>query len=432
VRLGAFAFAEGQDAKRGAVSLLNDTSGPEGTWVSADAVRLGGGRGDIARGDGSGVANSPTSGRPRWEECSRYYAQFSGAPPDVWDYAGADSKDDVSARSRYAAWQNEEGEDAVYLSWHTNAPNPGRGTSTYVYGPHPPDGSYQFSGTEGSDQLAEWVHDEIVADIREAFDPSWKDRGIRSAYFGEVNPAHNPEMPAILVEVAFHDTASDADYLREPRFRDVVSRAFTQGLIRYFAARDGLPVVLPPGTPRDVRAWSNGPESITVAWSPPDTTASDLGQDNPAGYQIHLSHDGAGFHKATTVEGALEAEFSGMTPGVPVFFQVTAYNDGGTSPSSPVIPVIPPCDDHDTSTLLVQGFYRLDGASQFTEELSPWGLGTVQRHRQSEVNTYDYLVEHTKAFASARVAIDGAEATAIEDGLMALEPYRLVDWALGE
>ena len=38
--------------------------------------------------------------------------------------------DDVGARSRYAAWDHEDGEDAVYVAWHTNAPDPGVGTSS--------------------------------------------------------------------------------------------------------------------------------------------------------------------------------------------------------------------------------------------------------------------------------------------------------------
>ena len=123
--------------------------------------------------------------------------------------------DDVSARSRFAAWDHEEGEDAVYVAWHTNACGgtscTARGTNTFVYGDNEPDGTYQFSGTPGSDVLATFVHRELVQDIQTGFDATWRDRGIKSAYFGELNPYHNPEMPSLLIEVGFHQTPTDAD-----------------------------------------------------------------------------------------------------------------------------------------------------------------------------------------------------------------------------
>ncbi|HIA01656.1 MAG TPA: N-acetylmuramoyl-L-alanine amidase, partial [Myxococcales bacterium] len=194
--------------------------------VSIDAIRAGGGLGLIERGSGAPPAAAPTSMRPRWEECSRYTAQYQGAPTSVYDSSsGGDHKDDVGNRARYAAWQHEEGEDAVFVSWHSNAPEGGTGTSTYVYGPNSPNGSYNFTGTQGSDALAQNVHNSIVNAIKDEWDPNWKDRGIRSVWFGELNPKSNPEMPAVLVEKAFHATEYDANYLAEPRFRFTLARA---------------------------------------------------------------------------------------------------------------------------------------------------------------------------------------------------------------
>ena len=36
-------------------------------------------------------------------------------------------------RPRFTAWEHEDGEDAVYVAWHSNAPDPGVGTSSYTY-----------------------------------------------------------------------------------------------------------------------------------------------------------------------------------------------------------------------------------------------------------------------------------------------------------
>lgn len=430
VDLGRFWFAAGTDAAQGAVVLYNDSA--TGATVSADAVRLGGGMGDAARGTGSGVANGPTSKRPRWEECSRYHIQFSGAPKSVYGAAGDDRSDDVGARSRYAAWQNETGEDAVYVAWHTNAPNPGRGTSTYVYGPNPPNGSYNFTGVAGSDQLARKIHDELVNDIRAAFDPTWRDRGVFSAYFGEVNPNNNPEMPAALVEVAFHDTPADAALLKEPRFRQVAARAYLQGIVKYFAARDQVPVALLPDPPVRARVVGLSASSARVSWAPPPVDASGLGGDAPTGYRVYRSPNGRAWDDGTDVVGATSFVADGLAPGVPTYFRVTAFNTGGESFTTPTLAVSTSCEGGPTPALIVYGFYRFDSYSLPRDDLAPWSLGSPLRLRQAEANSFEYVVDHAAGFAVAGVPFDSSEATAVEAGDLPLAPYRAVDWVLGE
>ncbi|TNF27833.1 MAG: N-acetylmuramoyl-L-alanine amidase [Deltaproteobacteria bacterium] len=426
--LGRFWFEAGQSETRGAVVLYNDSA--SAGLVVADAVRLGGGMGDFDRGTGTGLTDGPTSGRPRFEECSRYNVQFSGAPASVYTYAGNDRSDDVSSRSRYAAWQNESGEDAVYVAWHTNAPNPGRGTSTYVYGPNAPDGTYNFTGVAGSDDLAEAIHDELVADIRADFDASWQDRGIYSAYFGEINPGHNPEMPSALVEVGFHDTPADAALIAQPRFRQVAARAFYQGIVKYFAQRDGLSVRLLPEPPERVRAVGVAPTQARVSWAPGPVGGG--GGDAATSYVVYRSADGRGWDNGTAVSGATELVVDGMAPGVPAYFRVSAVNAGGESLPSVVVGVSTSCASGPSPALIVYGFYRLDSSSCPRDDLSAWGLGSPIRDRQDEVNRYDYVVDHAGGFVAAGVPFDSVEATAVEAGDFSLAPYTTIDWILGE
>ena len=427
--LGRFWFEAGQDEGRGAVLLYNDSA--SGGLVVADAVRLGGGMGDFDRGNGTGVNDSPTSGRPRFEECSRYSIQFSGAPSSVYGYVGNDRSDDVGARSRYAAWQNEPGEDAVYVAWHTNAPDPGRGTSTYVYGPNEPDGSYNFTGVAGSDDLATALQNELVTDIRAAFDPTWRDRGIRSAHFGEINPSHNSEMPSALVEVGFHDTAADAVIMAQPRFRQVAARSFYQGIVKYFAARDGQPVHLLPDAPERVRVTATGPNEAQLAWAPSATDGTALGGDVATSYRVYRSADGRGWDNGTAVDGTATV-VDGLTPGVPAYFRVTGVNAGGESFPSVTVAVSTACANGPAPSLLVYGFYRLDSSSCPREDLSAWSLGSPIRDRQDEVNRFDYVVDHVGGFARAGVPFDSAEAPAVEVGDVALGGYVAIDWILGE
>ncbi|MFT7582860.1 MAG: hypothetical protein ACI9MR_004544, partial [Myxococcota bacterium] len=420
VDLGRYYFYAGQDHGRGAVVLHNDTSLEPGDFVSADAVRLGGGMGDFQR--------TTVSGRPRFEECSRYSAQFNGAPTTVYNRSGTDRSDDVGTRPRYAAWQNESGEDSVYVAWHTNAPDPGRGTSTYVYGTNSPDGSYQFAGTAGSDILAQEVHGAIVGDLRQGWDPEWTDRRIRSAYFGEVNPNNNPEMPAVLVEVAFHDTAADAQQLKEPEFRDIVARAFYKGIVRYFARRDGVTAQLLPNPVTEVSIAGTGETTARITWTAPGTGD---GSGAATAYTVYRSVDGRGWDNGTLAMMAM-LDVEDLLPGEPAFFRVTATNAGGESFSSPVVAVSTSCNADATPALLVYGFYRLDGSSLPVETFVGFSLGDVVRLRQDAVNRFDYIIEHARAFAAAGVPFDGAEATAVAAGRIALDDYTVLDWILGE
>ncbi len=421
--LGRFHFA-----REGAVELHND-SATSGSHVSADAIRVGGGMGDAARGDGGAPPRGTLSGRPRWEENARYHVQFTGAPQSVYRYAGDERSDDVGVRSRYAAWQNEVGEDAVYVSWHTNAPSPGVGTSTFVYGPNPPDGSYDFTGTPGSDRLGRFLHDEVVNDLKAAVDPAWRNRGLFSAYFGELNKNHNPEMPSALCEVAFHATESDAAHLKEPRVRMVAARAFYQAVARYFAERDGQEVVLLPEPPEAVRVVGVGPGRARVSWRAAPVDAQDLGGHAASGFRLYRSADGRGWDDGIDVAGpSAEVE---VPTGAPSFFRVTSYNDGGESVPSPVVAVMPACEAG-AKGLIVHGFYRADSGLAPREDLSAYGLSEVLRVRMAEMNRFDGVVAHAWALASAGLAFDSAEATALGAGGLALEGYGLVDWVLGE
>jgi len=420
VHLGRFRFTPGGG---GAVSLMNDTLGVAADrFVAADAVRFGGGMGDLARGDGGAIPRAPLSGRPRWEENARYHVQFAGAPYSVYGYVGDERSDDVGARSRYADWQHEDGEDAIYVAWHTNAPSPGRGTSTYVYGPNPPDGTYDFTGIAGSDALAEAIHETLVDAIRARFDSAWRDRGIYSAYFGELNPRHNDEMPSALVEVAFHSTEADATWLQQPAFRMVAARAFVHGIVKYFSDRDGTPRVLPPETPSRVRVTSAPGSTVRVTWDEPAEDAA--GGDRPSGYRVYRSRDGRAFDDGVAVS-ARELVL-GVGIGEIVYVRVTSTNAGGESFPSPVLAARPGCDAADT--LVVMAFDRLDRLILPRDDLSAYGLATVVRGRLAEANRFDYVIEHAEALAALGLAFDSAEATAAPD----LAPYRAVDWLLGE
>ena len=430
IYLGTYVFDGGAHPETGSVELHTDTTDTRGeTVVSIDAVRFGGGTGVIVRGTGSGLTDGPTSGRPRWEENCRYAAQFNGAPPSVYDASSSDGNDDVGARSRYAAWQHEEGEDAVYISWHTNAPDGGTGTSTYLYGPNEPNGQYIFTGTEGSDVLGELIHTEIVNDIRGAYDAGWTDRGLRTAWFGELNPSHNPEMPAALVEVAFHATESDALKIQDPKFRNLVARAFYQGVVRYFAQVDGLTPIFLPEPPAGFRVQAAGPGAARLTWRPSPTDDAGVLGHAAVGYIVYQGWDAA-FDGGVDVGDALEYLVEDLPMDDGHEFRITAYNAGGESFATPTLAIRTGAAG-EAAALVMGGFDRLDRYALLVKDLSPWALGMVLHMDLARMNTYGYVPIHGRALAALGLPFDSAwhDADLDADDLAA---YPLVDWLLGE
>jgi N-acetylmuramoyl-L-alanine amidase len=419
--LGRWYFEAGAPAERSSIAFANDSAEPGGV-ISFDAVRLGGGMAPHERG-------GATTGRPAYESAARYSTQLLGAPPSVWDFfMSDDASNDVVSRPRFAAWDHEAGEDAVYLAWHTNAPSPSRGTLSIAYGNTFPCCSPlgDFAGTAGSLELLSAVHDEILADLRADWDPTWRDAGKVTASLGELRPSNNDEMPAILVELAFHDTTEDADALRDPRFRMLAARAMAQGIARYFATKDGRALVLPPEPPSAVRVENIGGGALRVSWRAP--VADPAGGDAPTGYRVEVGDNGYGFDDGIAVTG--ESVVLGDLPrGALRFVRVTATNAGGDSLPSEVVGARLAARGK-APILVVGGVDRLDKL-QDVRDAAPL-LGTLDRVWLDRMNDGTYAARHGTALAAAGFAFDGASDEAVEQGDLDLTSYRGIDWFVGE
>ncbi len=421
--LGEFPFNAGLDPDSGSVTLIADPS-IGGSYVIADAVRFGGGAGVIDRGGG-------VSGRPHGEEAARYHTQLLGAPTTIYDTSTGDNSDDVTTRSRWAAWENEVGwDDSVFISWHSNAYNGNaRGTSTYVYGPNDPGTGWEPAAQAGSEELATLLHNGVVAALREGWDPAWPVSGIGlySAWFGELNPSYNNEMPACLIELAFHDNTTDSNALRDPRFRAIATRAATHAVIQYFANRDGTSTVYPPDVPRGVRAITVGKGSVRLSWEAPLATPRSLHGDAATGYLVQQSADGYAFDEGVTVSGTTVL-FDNLSADQTTYFRVVAVNAGGRSFPSPVVAVRP--KNSVAQVLIVDGFTRLDRNQLPSEDLAAYGLGSVVRMRLERMNAYDYVVAHAAALAALGFPFDTVQKTGL--GAVTLEAYDAVVWFAGE
>lgn len=422
VLLGRHYFDAGSDDKKGAI-IVSNQSAEAGTWVSVDAVRIGGGLGVTDRGGG-------VSGQPRADENSRYNAQFCGAPASVYNASsGDDGTDDVGTRSRFTAWLHESGEDSIYLSHHSNAFNGAtRGTETYIYGTNPPNGSYAPTAAAlalGSDKLAKAMHDELIADIRAAFDPNWKDRGVKSAYFGEINPSNNAETPSALIELAFHDEPQDAALLADPRFRRVAARAIYKGIVKYFAAKDGSPVHIVPEPPTAVQARNSGSGELTVSWQAP-ASGGILG-DPATSYRVYVSRHGFAFDEGTDTAGQRSLKLSGLKPGEVIYLRVVGTNAGGESLPSPTLAVGVATSGR-ASLLLVGGFDRLDGDLDLLLDYPKFTQ--VTRLFVERMNDGTLLAHYGRALVGRGLAFDAAWHDAVGGSSgVALDSYSSVLWA---
>ncbi len=404
--LGEYYF---QNGTAGHVTLVNQSADLTQA-VIADAVRFGGGLGTIS-------APGGTSGRPRWEEASQYWAEYQGAPPEVYG-------NDVTARPLYAEWEAARGEpgeatDAVYVSWHTNAGG-GTGTDSFVHVSEP---------TPGSPELQDWIHAELIHDLRAAWDPDWVNRGQKAADFGELRELST--IPGVLLEVAFHDTEDpgDADDLREPLFRQVAARAVYQGIVKYHAARQGTPVYLLPEPPQRLAARNTGPGQVTLTWAAPPCCDGVVG-DAAESYKVYHSTDGRAFDDGVAVAGS-SLVLDALLPGSLHLFRVTALNQGGESFPTPVVAVRTPLFGGAPAFLLVDGFDRLDAAAMVPQWESP-ALGTAQRMFLERMNSYGYAAQHAQSLAACGLAFDGAVNEAVQSGDLALANYPALDWFVGE
>ena len=260
------------------VVVLSNMSDNKNGIVTADAVRVGGGKGNIVRRVAlpteENVARAKESGNerclgkegveykyvgsgehPYFHIGSRYFLQWSGFPQEVYSASKGinDYTDDYRSRG---LWVNylAGGSDAipegkglnvpVDLSFclHTDAgttPNDDIIGTLMIYSTSANGknfGTYP-NGTprELSRQYADILATEMVRDIRAKYEPKWTRRGMWDKSYYE---ARVPEVPAVLIELLSHQNYADMKYGLDPCFRFDVSRAMYKGMLKFIAQRD--------------------------------------------------------------------------------------------------------------------------------------------------------------------------------------------------
>jgi hypothetical protein len=451
VYLGTYYFNAGSNSTHGAVIISNLAEGTPGTSaVIADAIRFGNGMGDVNRGGG-------VSGYPREEEAARYWIQRSlgqGQPSSIYDSPSlSDGSDNVGAPIRMAVEMNREAAGnmfkRVYVGFHSNAGG-GRGVTALYNDPSLSTNVAPNSDTPNQYRYAQILGTEVNTDLVALGSPplevAWHNRGNNITYanpefaYGEINNnTVNNEFDATIVEVAFHDDASDALLMRDSKVRNWVARSVLHGVIRYLNEFDALPIRFLPEPPFNVRATAtNG--GVLVAWEMP---LSQGGSGAATGYIVYRSTDGFGFGNPASVNGATTTALlvTNLTAGADYYFRVAATNSGGESFPSETVGCRLPASPLSTRILIVNGFTRFGRTLNLrqtptAQEYKPPGhdanSGTMERVLPQRVNSFGYVAPHGKAItAVSQMGFDSCQVQAVTNGAVALTNYGIVIWHCG-
>ena len=406
IYLGTFEFAEGSE---GCVTLSNMT--PEG-WkhtagsvVTADAVRFGGGMGNIARGEvrdtcGAIIAEAYVSGMPRSAEGARYWLQWAGTDTTVWhlNEGLGDYRDDFMSRGDWVEWMSKG-------SWVNPDKNGGMGIPfDLTLGFHTDAGVRDGDGIVGtlaiytlknertkklpsgderltSREYASLVQDQLVKDLRADFDSLWSQRSIWDRGYRE---SRTPTSPALLLELLSHQNFADMKYGLDPSFRFTVSRAIYKGMLKYMSNRYGRDYVVQP-LPVENMGISFVPGNdgkAVLTWRPAEDPLEPTAKAD--GYILYTRIDDGAFDNGTDIKEASGYICGGVSfevdikPGHIYSYKIAAYNDGGISFPSEIVSIgMPEAKSAEGKVLVVNNFDRVSGPAFFD---TPAVAGFNNRH----------------------------------------------------
>lgn len=471
VYLGTFMFHEG--ASDNAMVILDNSSSSEGV-VSADAVRFGGGMGDVARGGGR-------SGVPRYLEGAKYYARFAGAPDSVYlKYENKDDyNEDIQTRPRFTNYMsggsvyNKINEGAgvpieLSLALHTDA---GYGPGDTIVGSLGIYTTRHNDGTLGSGisrdysrDLAHFVLEGLGSDLSESTGMDWNLRGLWDKNYCE---SREPNVPSMILELLSHQNFMDMKLAQSPSFRFDVSRSIYKSILRYEAFMHGTDYVVQPLPVKDFRISEVGSKGggLRLQWNPVHDDKEPTAK--PDGYIVYMREGNGGFDNGTYVR---RNSYDFIPDAGKIYsFKVTAVNEGGESMPSEILSASVAKKSRYT-VLIVNGFQRVSSPAVIDSEYSlgfdlledygvqygkaPVFSGIQQGFNPARIgvedegglgysgdeyngmlvvgNTFDFVYQHGSSIrALPECSFVSCSRSAVEEGLVQLDDYTVVDLILG-
>lgn len=470
VYLGTFEFNKGNN-DYGMVVLSNESN--EHGVVCADAVRFGGGMGNISRG-------GSISGLPRYLEGARYSAQWAGMPYDV--YGGRkgenDYVDDINTRSNainylsggsvYNPIQSGLGVPLeTTMALHSDAGCSKADEligSLGIYTTDFNDGKLN-AGTDryASRDLADILLTQIQKDIYSRYNQPWTRRSMWNRNYSETRL---PATPSTIIELLSHQNFADMQLGHDPNFKFTVGRAIYKGLLQFIAGQhDKDYVVQPLPVSNFAIRFGKKKNTLELTWKGEDDPQEPTAR--PREYIVYTRIGYGGFDNGTLV--SKPSYTVKIEPGLVYSFKVTAVNRGGESFPSEILSAYKAKREQER-VLIINGFDRVSGpaiintadkagfdleddpgvpylsnisfsGAQICFDRSQSGkegsgsLGHSGRELEGMKiagNTFDYPFIHGKAIqAAGRYSFVSSSDEAVENGLVMLEDYPIVDYILG-
>lgn len=470
VYLGTFEFDKGMN-DYGMVVLSNESS-RKGV-VCADAVRFGGGMGNISRG-------GKVSGLPRYLEGARYSAQWAGMPYEVYSKSGGknDYTDDINARSLMLNYLSggsvynpaEEGLKVPFelsLALHSDAGYREDGSlvgSLGIYTTGFNDGKLNCGISRyASRDLADMVLTGLQRDIASRFGIRWNRRGMWNRNYSETRL---PAVPSMILELLSHQNFADMKLGHDPRFKFVVGRSVYKSVLKYVAEMHGTDYTVQP-LPVSHFAVREGEKKNTfvLRWTATEDVLEPTAR--PQGYIVYTRVGYGGFDNGVYVR---KPEYTvKVEPGLVYSFKVTAVNKGGESFPSEILSAYKARRSRGT-VLIVNAFDKVSAPASVESPLmegfdlqadpglsyqsTPAFCGLQQSFDRSRMgietagglgfssdgmegrliagNTFDYVFVHGKSIQRAgRYSFVSCSDETVESGSVNLEDYRMVDVVCG-
>ncbi len=362
VYLGTFDFAAGNSSDN--CVILSNKSNQKG-HITADAVRFGGGMGNIARGAGPNV-----SGMPRFLEGARYSAQWAGMPTQVYGNKNFENDygEDINVRSlmtnylaRGSAYvPGDSGLNVpieMSIALHTDAGFSREGQHTGTLGVYTtsffdgmlPSGLSRFTSRD----FCDIVVSQVDHDIRSQYG-KWLRRQMWDRNYSETR---EPQVPSMILEMLSHQNFDDMRLAHDPNFKFRLARAIYKGILRanHVLHGDKHAVVQPLPVTAPSANVSNNLRQIEVNWLAVEDSLEPTAM--PTGFIVYHAVDDGDFDNGTYVREA-SFKLDNATPRVLHRFRITACNEGGQSmPSQEVCAYIASRDNK--RILIVDAFDRL-------------------------------------------------------------------------
>ena len=472
VYLGTFDFDEGSNAFNRVV--VSNESKHKGV-ITSDAIRFGGGMGNIVRG-------GTISGMPRCLEGARYYGQWAGAPREVYspNDGANDYNDDYNMRSLMTNWlsggsvyvpdSTNTGKKvpiemtlAVHSDAGVNADNGFVGTLTICSTTGKDDKTEYDSGLSRSvsKEYAQTLLNSVYHDISEKY-KNWTVRAVWDKNYSETR---RPAVPAAIIETLSHQNFKDMTYGLDPNFRFTLARAIYKAMLRTVARNHDKGFIVQPLQPNNFQLEFTGKNKVTLRWAPVNDPQESSAK--PTFYNIYTAIDEGSFDNGENVRGT--SHTVELQPGLLYRFRVTAANYGGESfPTEELAAVYQP--DAKQTILVVNGFHRLSAPAIIQNEQQqgfdldsdigvsdgitagwagrqlcfdrtqagkegPGALGYSGNELAGQFiagNDFNYVTTHAEAIMTAKkYNVVSCSSQAVENGSVSLKDYAGVDLALG-